>query len=212
MLKTLKSIIVLNTEMAAQVVTADEFANAKAAHKKNKCAPMIPVRLTLNSDGEFVSMTRTDKAITPMNVGSDPVTEGDNTTVDALMTPILAGGFGLRSGDCAGNHVQFQILPFVTPENGWTGYVNEHFRLRTEYLPCRENQPRDAYNSMMHGEARINVQTQTVVHLDVIEPGQEKAPIGTLIQDIPATDSEPHMIVVTCYLANGGCCFERAIR
>lgn len=211
MLKTLNPIIVLTSEIAAQVVSKEEFSSTKAAHKKNKCAPMIPVRLTLNSDSEFVSMERTNKEITPMNVGYAPVIDGENTTIDALMTPVLDGGFGLRSGEYAGNHAQFLVLPFVKPENGWAGYVNEHFRLRSTYLPCIEKQPRDAYTSMMHGEALINVQTQTVVHLEVIEPGQNKAPMGTLLRDIPATDTEPHMIVVTCYLANGGCNFQHVI-
>lgn len=212
MLQSLTPTLVLSAKKSTTIATAEEFARARTAQKRQEPAPMIPVRLTLDSDGKFVRMVRTDKAITPLTVGREPVRRGQNTTIDALMLPSVAGSFGLAAGRVTEDCVTFLTLPFVTPEGGWAGYVNADFRLRSIYLPCREKQPSKAYQSMMSGQAWIDVEKQTVVRLDVIDPLQAKAPVGTLLHNIPATDSAPYMVVVTCYLANGGCCFERAIR
>lgn len=212
MLQSLTPIITLSAKKSASVATADDFAMAKAARKTKQSTLMIPVRLTLNSHGQFVRITRSDKDITPQTVGHAPVYRGQNTTIDALMTPVLKDTHNMRGGIANDDHVSFLVLPFVTPEEGLDGYVHADFRLRSTYLPCREKQPAQAYQSMMPGEAWIDIQTQTIVRLDVIDPMQTKAPIGTLLHNIPATDSAPHMIVVTCYLANGGCCFERVLR
>lgn len=206
--------ITLNDSQVQQYLTPAEIAQiTPAKSKKTAVQPVdpIPVRLTINSMGEISNITRIgDRHISPQTVGRNAsfFTCGKNKTYtfDALLCPVVAGGFVPGQGQAESPSAYLLQIPF-SRETDLTGCVHQEFRLRSTYLPLTANtQPRQVYQTMHHAIATVDIATQSVIALSLYAEDGEPPENGTVVDD-----SVPGQISVSCYLANGGCNFDCVI-
>lgn len=201
MRRVLRTTLMANNRQVLAQVTPAEWEQAVAQFDNAEMALRIPVRLTINGEGEAIAFERVDRKIPPNQVGKNPVIEGEKLTIDALMAPGIAGDICPGVGTLTEQSLYFMTVPFVMPVGGLQGYAHEHYRLRSVFLPC----PLDSYKSMRQAIALVDIATQTVESL-TYRKSVNDAPLGLVVND-----NTPGKIEVVAFLSNGGCNFSCVI-
>lgn len=206
MSRTLRPTLISTSLALMAMVTDDEWQHAAALCDTGEPEPQYPVRLTLDADGNPVSFVHTDSDIIPQSVGRNPVIDGENLTIDALMVPGVVGSYCPTEGTLNDQVVYFLTIPMIAPAEGLEGYAHEHYRLRSVYLPLPPGSlAARRYEPMRTAIATIDIATQTVEAI-AYRKSVSDAPLGLEI-----SNNNPEKIAVVAFLANNGCNFSRVV-
>jgi len=204
----IRPITLLKKVDALKILTEDDFKKAAEMQEAGSCF-RIPIQITLDSNGKFISAVRLEREFDALETGRNYTLTDDTVTLDGLISPVNKDDCIPVIGRSRGKMAYVQVAPPHTP-NGIDGYVMEAFRLKSAYIPlCIGTHLYNTLQTFDRGIATVDVETQKVTkfehgYSDVFDDDRY---LGTQFDSV-----EKGTIRVAATIANGGFNFSRLVR
>jgi hypothetical protein len=105
-------------------------------------------------------------------------------------------------------HANLSIFPPSAYERDVSHTFAANFRLRSDYLPCRDGTPASDKWTNGHGIAYVDIATQQVMDIVFSEKGIPMNSSYPNVGEVVESETTDTVVAVTCVMANGGVNFS----
>jgi hypothetical protein len=188
--------------------------------------------LALLTSSETESFNNDETLCVEVNVlmkkrdGSTVLTRGNTIPADVFSKPLPRSEYlgklinetttyfevvGLLIGSTASfnflKHANLSIFPPSAYDRDVSHTFAANFRLRSDYLPCRDGTPASDKWTNGHGIAYVDIATQQVMDIVFSDKGLPMNSSYPNVGEVVESETTDTVVAVTCVMANGGVSF-----